>query len=270
MDLSAILLEDCVQTGVQPANKQSVLKLIAQLAKKSPLLADIPEETIFAALNEREKLGSTGFGNGIAVPHCALDDVADFVVGILTVLDGVDFRSLDGKDTRLFVFIIGPSSERNRHISILATVSRVLHVPGLFDELMSETNPLAVRESFLRNSRDEISSAETPECCLFHVFVQAESKFYDIIQIFSAMESASVSVTDAKDVGAFLQKLPLFTSLWREEPADFNRIITAVVKKSLTNDTIRQINDIAGGLEKTKGIMVAVQELFYISGSLNS
>ena len=269
MDLSAILCEDCVQTGVQLADKQSTLKLIAQLARKNPQLADVPEETIFAALDERETLDSTGFGGGIAIPHCALDDIEGFVVGIMTVPDGVDFKSLDGKPTCLFVLIIGPSSERNKHISILATVSRVLRVPGLLDELLAETNPLAVRESFLRNSRDEISPAEAPERCLFHVFVQVESKFYDILQVFSAMESASVSITDGKDASGFLQKLPLFTSLWREEPADFNRIITAVVQKSLANDTIRQINDIAGGLGKTTGIMVAVQELFYTDGSLN-
>lgn len=270
MSLSGVLREECMQIGAEVGDKLSVLKTVAGLAKKCTVLADIPEETILGALKAREELGSTGFGKGIAIPHCTLDQISDFVVGILSIPDGVDFESLDGEKAKLFVFIVGPSSERNRHISVLAAVSRALRIPGATDELLAEKDPVAVRESFLRYSRDEVDTTAETECCLFHVFVQIESKFYDILQVFTAMESCTPSVIEAKDATEFLHKLPLFSSFWKEDRQGFNRIITAVVQKSLANDTIRQINDIAGGLDKNSGIMIAVDDIFFTAGSLNS
>lgn len=270
MDLSKILDKDCVQIGVEPADKQSVLETIARLAKKSGILAGVSEETVFKALQERENLGSTGFGKGIAIPHCVLDNVSDFVVGILTAPDGVDFKSLDKKKTKVLVFIIGPSTERNRHISILATVSHVFCIPGFTEELLVEKDPSAVRERFLRYSLEKVDTKAQIDSCIFHVFVQDESKFYDILEVFTAVESCSVSVTEARDASAFLYKLPLFSSFWREDRHGFNRIITAVVRKSLANNTIRQINDIVGGLDKHPGIMLAVQDIFYTAGLLST
>ena len=270
MDLSGILHEECVQVGTKAADKKSVLYDIARLAKKSPVLADVPEDTIVQALNERESLGSTGFGDGIAIPHCVLDEISEFIVGLLVVPEGVDFESLDGEPAKFLVFIIGPSSKRNGHIRILATVSQVLRIPDAKEEMLAEKSPVAITESFLRYSRDEVDTKGHSECCIFHIFVQDEHKFYDLLQIFTTIELCSVSVVEAKDATEFLHKLPLFSSFWSEQRKGFNRIITATVSKSLANDTIRQINDIAGGLDKQPGIMVTVQDLFYASGSLNS
>ncbi|GAF70545.1 unnamed protein product [marine sediment metagenome] len=270
MDMSGILREECIQIGTEAGDKEGLLRDIARLAKKCPILGEIDEEAIFRALDEREALGSTGFGEEIAIPHCVLDDISEFVVGLLIVTDGVDFQSLDAEPVRLLVFIIGPSSQRNDHIRVLATVSQVLRIPGAKKEMFAEKNPEVIKESFLRYSRDEVDTKAHAECCIFHVFVQREHEFYDILQVFTAMESCSVSVIEAKDGSAFLHKLPLFSSVWSEGRKGFNRVISAIVKKSLANDTIRQINDIAGGLDKEPGIMMTVQDAFYTGGSLNS
>lgn len=270
MDLSGILREECVQVGTKATNKKSILEDIACLAKKSPVLADVSEDTIIQALNDRESIGSTGFGEEIAIPHCVLDDISEFVVGLILVQDGVDFESLDGEPTKFLVFIIGPSSKRNDHIRVLATVSQVLRVHGAKEEMLAEKNSVAIRESFLRYSRDEVDTKGHSECCIFHVFVQDEHKFYDLLQVFTTIESCSVSVIEAKDATEFLHKLPLFSSFWSEQRKGFNRIIAATVSKSLANDIIRQINDIAGGLDKQSGIMVTVEDVFYAGGTLNS
>jgi mannitol/fructose-specific phosphotransferase system IIA component (Ntr-type) len=269
MDLSNILREECVRIGTDAGDKPSVLREIAKLAKEAPALAAVEEKDLLKALDEREELGSTGFGEGIAIPHCALDEVGEFVAGILTAPQGVDFDSLDGKKARLFVFIVGPSSERNDHIRVLATVSQVLRIPGAVKELLAEKNAVTVRESFLRYSRDEVDTRAHAESCLFHVFVQSESKFYDILQIFTAMETCSVSVVEGKDAVSVLNRYPLFSSFWAENGKGFNRVIMAVVRKPVANETIRQINDIAGGLGKEPGIMVSVQEIFFAGGALS-
>lgn len=269
MDISKMLREECIQIGAEAEDKLSILKNIAQLAKKSQALANVSEEILFKALKKREDLGTTGFENGIAIPHCILDEISDFVVGILTVPDGTNFESLDGKKTKLFVFIIGPSSERNNHIRILATISEVLRIPGTTEKILTEKDPLIIREKFLQHSREKVDMKSQTECSLFHVFIQEEDKFYDILEVFTAVESCSVSIIEAKDASVFLYKLPLFSSFWREHQEGFNRIITAVVKKSLVNNTIRQINDIVGGIDKNPGIMITVQDIFFTAGSLN-
>ena len=120
MNLAEILYEDCIQAGAEVSEKVSVLRVIAQLAKKHPALQERSEDEIFQGLLQREETGSTGFGDCIAIPHCALDHVSDFVLGILTSPEGIDFDSIDGKPTKVFVFIIAPVSRRNDHIRILS------------------------------------------------------------------------------------------------------------------------------------------------------
>lgn len=269
MDLSEILREECIQIGTDAKSKVSVLETIADLATKCKPLSLMSPETVLGALKERENLGSTGFGNGVAIPHCALDKSSEFVVGILIVPNGVEFDSLDGNPTRVLVFIIGPSAERNKHISVLAAVSQVLRIPGAVNEILAAKDPAIARECFLRYSLDEVESGEQTETCLFHVFVQNDEKFYEILQVFSAMETCPVSVVEAKDASAYLHDIPLFRSLWSNEPKGECKILTAVVRKYLANDTIRQINDIAGGLDKVPGVIVAVQDIFYGAGTLN-
>ena len=269
MNLSNLLREECIQVGSDAKDKESILKEIAKLARKCSVPSDIPEDTLFTALKDREALGSTGFGNGVAIPHCSFDGLSNFVVGILTVPDGVEYDALDGEKAAIFVFIIGPTEARNNHIRVLARVSQVFRVPGSVRELVAEKSAVAVYESFLRFSRDEVDTSNRTELCLCHVFVQTESKFYDILETFTAMDNANPVVIEAKDAGMLLNKLPLFSSFLDDEPQGFNRIITATIRKSLVNDVIRQIDDIAGGLNKEPGIMITVHDLLCREGSLD-
>ncbi len=270
MNLSRILDPECVQIVTTGKDKESVLRTIASIATKSEALSGVAEETILGALKEREKLGSTGFGDGIAIPHCALDKISEFVVGILTAPDGVEFDSADGKPVKILVFIVGPTSGRSRHISVLATISRVFSIPGATEELVLAGNAVSVRDRFLQYSREEVDTKGQIESCMFHVVVQDEEKLSEILQVFVAVEARAVAVTEAKEAGEFLHRLPLFASFWSDEHDCFNRVITAVVNKAMANDAIRQINDVAGGLDKTSGVMVVVQDVFYAAGSLNS
>ena len=78
---------------------------IVQTARKCSILKNVSDEEILNGLQDRESLGSTGFGKGIAIPHCRLKSVSDFVVGIMTVPAGVDFEALDGEAVNFIIFI---------------------------------------------------------------------------------------------------------------------------------------------------------------------
>ena len=126
MSLLESLYPECIQIGSKAVDKDGVLWEIAGLAKNNPALAAYSEGELYDALEEREKIGSTGFGEGVAIPHCSLDRLSEFVVGVLIIPGGVEFKSLDGKKTAVFFFIIGPRRERNRHIQLLSSISKLL------------------------------------------------------------------------------------------------------------------------------------------------
>ncbi|MCK5529283.1 MAG: PTS sugar transporter subunit IIA, partial [Kiritimatiellae bacterium] len=93
MRLVDIVKSECVVAGMEASGKEDCLEKIAHIAKKSSLLDGVTEADILAGFKNREELGSTGYGHGIAIPHCRLPGVEDFVVGVITVPAGVDFDS---------------------------------------------------------------------------------------------------------------------------------------------------------------------------------
>ncbi|MCD6441520.1 MAG: PTS sugar transporter subunit IIA [Candidatus Marinimicrobia bacterium] len=269
MNLYEILHEECIKVNFKPSDKISVLKEIAKLSKRNPVLDNKSEDEILQGLMDREQLGSTGFGNYIAIPHCALDGISDFVTGIITVPDGVDFESLDGKKTKLFVYIIVPKVRRNEHIRLLSKVSSVLNNLEKVNEILSGKSPSVVRESFLRHTVIEEEIRETKEYSLFYVIIQIEDKFNDVLEIFAGTDDCSVTVIEANDASKYLYSLPLFSSFWSNKDKGFNRVIIAGVKKSLSNEVLRKINMVIEDLEEKSGIMVLVHDVFYFNGSLN-
>lgn len=271
MKLTEILRKECIAVDQKPESKEDVLKLIASFAKKSAILENISEDYIVEGLKEREALGSTGFGNGIAIPHCRLKGASDFVVGIVTIPNGVDFDALDNKPVKLVVFIIGPETASKNHIRVLSAVSQTLNTPGAINELVNEHSTEAIWESFLRYQRDEVDEANHKNRHLFHVFVQdQEDLFLDILQVFTSLEACSIMVIESQNVGSYLGNSPLFASFWSDGHLGFNRIIVAVIDKKLSNETIRRIEQIAGSLDKRDDVMLTIQDIFYASGLLGA
>ena len=269
MKLSDYLPEECVLINPQVTDKTSLLKVIAETAQKSPILSSKSSDEIIIKLSEREKLGSTGFGNKIAIPHCSLDGISDFVLGIITLKDGIDFDSLDQKKTYLFVFIIAPSDKRNMHIHYLSTISGVLRNPEAVEEILAGNNAMVVRESFLHYTSGQKVNKEKKEFNILHIFVQSEDKFEDILSILTEENETNISVLEANNADKYLHALPLFSSFWNEKKKGFQRMIIATIEKSLTNDVLRKINLLIDSLEEKTGIMVLMQNIVYLNGSID-
>jgi PTS system nitrogen regulatory IIA component len=268
MWITDVIRYECIRMESRAGNREEVLKEIASLAKSCPLLASVDEQSLYEALEAREAIGSTGFGEGIALPHCALEGLEDFVVGLLLAPEGVDFNALDDQRVRIFAFIIGPREQSNRHIQILSALSKMFKKPRVVEELLQEQTPEGVRERLLAL----LELRERPEGdgrkCLFHVFVQRQELFDEILQIFSSVVLGSIAVLETNNAGYYLHTLPLFSAFWSESHKSFFRIILAVVDQHLTNDVIRRINMVQDTLEEDPGVMIAVQDLSYSSGSV--
>jgi mannitol/fructose-specific phosphotransferase system IIA component (Ntr-type) len=268
MELKDVLDQDCVSANVDMGSKDDVLAEVARLAANSPILKDIPKERVLDLLRERESQGSTGFEGGVAIPHCSMDEVEDFVVGVVTSRQPVDFQAMDGNPSQLFFFIVGPKAQRSRHVGLLSAISKVVRSKEAVNKLLETSSAEDLYKTTLRSI--VFRSEETPAgpASMVHVFIQRDDVFEDILQVFSETTENSLFVDDVQDASAYLHELPLFSALWTESPNTTVKHIRAVVRKSHTNDVIRKISLIEDGILETPGVMVAVQDLQYFTGSI--
>ena len=268
MNLSRIFRPELIAVGKKFKDKEEALKEVAKLAMTSPDAADCTEEAILEALAARENLYSTGFGHGIAIPHCKSPDVKDFVTGVITVPDGVDFDSEDNLDVKIIIFIVGPVRDSNEHIRLLSLIAQKLHEPGLRDSLIAETDPAKIPDFFAQKQHWQLSPAGHSGRDLMHIVVQDEDWFNEILQIVSGVENSQVIVADAQYEGSYLAQIPIFSNVWSDQNHDFCKMIVAVQEKSVTGDIVRRIDKLVGGLDDCDRVLLMVQHLFYSAGSL--
>jgi len=269
MDLFAVFRHECTSVHSNAPDKESLLREIATLAKKCNVLDEVSEDTIFTHLKQREELGSTGFQNGIAIPHCLLAGVPEFVVGLITHKSGVDFEAFDGKPTRIIPFIVGPKQERNTHIRLLSAISRILTAKTIPDELLAATDTSTLAESFLRNVGGALTQDGTAKRHLITVSIQDESIFEEILQLFSEQDGCHVSVIEAHNTSEYLRGLPLFAAFWSEDGKGFHRMLFVSVKHTFANELLRRLDTLVGGLDSRKGIFVQVIEPLFTAGQLD-
>jgi mannitol/fructose-specific phosphotransferase system IIA component (Ntr-type) len=268
MDLHDVLRPECVAPGLRASSKDEALAGIAELAKRTPVLGAVSREQILEGLQQRERLGTTGFGKGIAIPHCRLEGIAEFVVGVATFPEGVDFDALDGEKVTTVVFIIGPRRQSTEHIRILSLISRALSDEGAIEEILGATSEETLRESFLRHALSERPSGEEVERSLFHVFIGDEDLFHPVLEVFGGTEPRLTVVLDAENAGKYLRKVPLFAGLWADDQRTFTSVIISLVNRRMTNEMIRRVEQIAGPLSDNRSVLLIVQDVFYAAGSV--
>jgi PTS system nitrogen regulatory IIA component len=135
MSITDILTPDMVLPDLSADSKSAVLRELA--AKLCTRHSTMKPERLAAILNERERLGSTAIGDGIAIPHGKIDGIGAIVGVFGRSLRGVDFDSLDGKPTHLFFLLVAPEEAASLHLKALARVSRLLKNATFREQLMS-------------------------------------------------------------------------------------------------------------------------------------
>ena len=132
MQIDHILTPERTFAGVQGGSKKRVLELIGKLVAQH---ANLDPDAIYENLIARERLGSTGFGNGIAIPHCRLEDCHQ-AIGALLQLDGkIDFDALDGQPVDLIFVLLVPQEATEQHLQILKMLAGKLDNAELRDAL---------------------------------------------------------------------------------------------------------------------------------------
>ena len=124
MKLMDYLKEDRIIADLQGPDKLSVLKELSHLL--TPSCQEVSAEQLVQILLEREKLESTGIGEGIAIPHGRLKKLNDFVLSFGRSIKGIDFDSIDHKPTHLFFMVLAPENSTINNLKLLSRIVTLL------------------------------------------------------------------------------------------------------------------------------------------------
>lgn len=138
MKFSELVSKESVVTDIEDVQKRDVLLYLSQIASKA---SGVSERSIYEILIERESLGTTGVGHGVAIPHGKVDGL-DKIYGVFAVTKNpVDFESVDGRPVDIMFLLLTPSGAGADHLKALAKVSGILRNEEICNEMRKSKNP---------------------------------------------------------------------------------------------------------------------------------
>ncbi|OED00222.1 MULTISPECIES: PTS IIA-like nitrogen regulatory protein PtsN [unclassified Rhizobium] len=141
MALADLLQQDAIIPALKANSKKQLLQ---ELAAKASKLTGLPEREIFDVVLQRERLGSTGVGNGIAIPHGKLSSIKS-IAGIFARLEApVDFEALDDQPVDLVFLLLAPEGAGADHLKALSRIARVLRDQDLVAKLRATDSASAI------------------------------------------------------------------------------------------------------------------------------
>jgi PTS system nitrogen regulatory IIA component len=141
MDLHDLIHPDAILPSLKANSKKQALQAIAE---KAAIITGLEERAIFETLVRREKLGSTGVGGGIAIPHGKLAGL-DHIVGLLAhMARPIDFEALDDQPVDLIFLLLAPEGAGADHLKALARIARQLREPGVAGKLRASADKAAL------------------------------------------------------------------------------------------------------------------------------
>jgi len=156
MRISDILNEQLVMTDLKGDSKEDIINALVDLIGSSDRVLD--KEKVRQAIFDREKLMSTGVGNGFAIPHGKTDAVADIVAAFAITAEPIDFDAMDKKPVRLVFLLVGKDNMVGPHIKLLSRISRLMTKEQFRNKLLEIKTPREILETF---RQEEASYFET-------------------------------------------------------------------------------------------------------------
>ncbi|MBF9029360.1 PTS transporter subunit EIIA [Rhodobacterales bacterium HKCCE3408] len=138
MDLQTLLKPGSVRVVADVTSKKRLMQKIAEIAEG---IVGLPATTVFDALQDRESLGPTGVGNGVALPHARLQGLTAVHGAFLRLEHPVDFDSVDRQPVDLVFALFAPADSGVDHLKALALVSRTLRNEALCTKLRANSDP---------------------------------------------------------------------------------------------------------------------------------
>ncbi|GMV67158.1 MAG: PTS transporter subunit IIA [Candidatus Hinthialibacteria bacterium] len=153
MNLADNLRDGRILISIEGRTKADILKSMIAVLENQEIISN--SEKLFADFLDRESKGSTGIGNGIAIPHVRSDQVQQLEYVFANSVEGVDFESLDGEPVHILFLMVAPAGSHGIHIKALARISRILNDEGTRVRLRKATTPDEIIQ-LIRDREEEL------------------------------------------------------------------------------------------------------------------
>jgi PTS system nitrogen regulatory IIA component len=152
MRLSEIINEEKITAELKAKDKEAVLEELAEaLSRNEPL---IDKSNLVKVLLERERLGSTAIGDGVAIPHGKLQGLDRPIVTFGRSKSGLDFESMDGQPTHLFFLLVAPENSAGIHLKALAKIAKILKNSQFRKALMEARDEKQIYETIVETDEE--------------------------------------------------------------------------------------------------------------------
>ncbi|MBF0102810.1 MAG: PTS sugar transporter subunit IIA [Desulfobacterales bacterium] len=138
MKIVDILHKEMIMDNLKARDKKGVLEEL--LDPIHHVDKELNKHELVKVLLERERLGSTGIGGGIGIPHGKSSKIQSMIIGFGLSRKGVDFESIDGKPTHIFFLLLTPENSAGLHLKFLARIAKMLQVQDFKEKIMNATN----------------------------------------------------------------------------------------------------------------------------------
>ncbi len=139
MDIENLLKVENVLLEPKSNNKDDIIKELCNFAYTHGIVGN--EEEFFTVIDNREKLGSTGIGKNIAIPHGRCDCVKNLALVFARHKEGIEFESLDGTPAKIFFLLAAPLDVESKYLQVLAHLSRLLREKDFRERLLDAKDP---------------------------------------------------------------------------------------------------------------------------------
>ena len=139
MKLTDFVVKQAIIPDLKATTKETVIREMVSSLKNSGNIKAEDEDAVVAAILKREELGSTGIGNGVAVPHTKHPSVEELIATVAISRGGVDFASLDGEDVFILFLLVSPPDRPGDHLRGLENISRHLRSQDFCNFLKQST-----------------------------------------------------------------------------------------------------------------------------------
>ena len=156
MKLVDFIEVDAVIDNLQSTDKESVIREMVEVLKKLNKINEGDMESVMEALIKREKVGSTGIGKGVAVPHTKHKCVTEITGAFARSLEGLEFDALDGEPVYLFFLLLSPTDSTDTHLAALEKISTAIRNPDFRNFMRGASNKSEVLE--ILKEADEVKA----------------------------------------------------------------------------------------------------------------
>lgn len=155
MKIHNLLMQDMIITELESQDRESILKELVNFLKKKNKIAK--DKELYEKLLQREKLGSTAIGEGVAIPHCKIKGVENPIVLLAISKKGVNFYSLDGKPSQIFFLVVSSPDNPSLNLQTLAAIAHLVRKASSLIKKILEAESISLLLDIIREEEERLN-----------------------------------------------------------------------------------------------------------------